>query len=142
MIFYIFYDEHLIVSIEEFTDMTKKSEEFFRKMLEYLPSTYSKYRESIDYYGEVLETVIIEDFFMPEIIKLLTEENNVKLLKSIFDYFEEVSNCDDRTLVNNFSVTVLEILGNDKKILGIAQKYMGPKTTELQIEADRGLGRI
>ena len=142
MIFYIFYDEHLIVSIEEFTDMTKKSEEFFRKMLEYLPSTYSKYRESIDYYGEVLETVIIEDFFMPEIIKLLTEENNVKLLKSIFDYFEEVSNCDDRTLVNNFSVTVLEILGNDKKILGIAQKYMGPKTTELQIEADRDLGRI
>lgn len=122
--------------------MTKKTEEFFRKMLEYLPSTYSKYRESIEYYGEVFETVIIEDLFMPEIIKLLTEEKDVKLLKSIFDYFEEVSDCNDRTLVNNFSVTVLEILGNDKKVLCIAKRYMGPKTTELQIEADRDLGRL
>lgn len=122
--------------------MRKKSEEFFRVMLDFLPSASSKYRKSIEDNGEVLETVIIEDIFMPDIIKLLSEDKNTKLLERIFDYFEEVSNCEDNHLINIFSVTVLEILGNDKKILGIAQKYMGPITIQLQIEADRDLGRI
>ncbi|NRF95968.1 resolvase [Paenibacillus frigoriresistens] len=121
--------------------MSKKSEEFFRIMLEFLPSTGNGYEKSIESYGEVLETVIIENIFMPEIIKLLSENRNIKLLESIFDYFEEVSNCKDMHLINVFSVTVLESLGNDKTILGVAQEYMGPKTMQLQLEADRALGR-
>jgi len=110
-------------------------------MLEFLPSTGNGYEKSIERYGEVLETVIIEDIFMPEIIKLLSENRNSKLLESIFNYFEEVSDCKDDYLINIFSVTVLESLGNDKTILGVAQEYMGPKTMQLQLEADRGLGR-
>jgi hypothetical protein len=122
--------------------MSIKSEEFFRRMLHFLPSTEAAYKESIATYGEVLETIIVEGIFMPEIIKLLREERNINLLESIFKYFEEVSNDEDAHLMNLFSVTVLEILGNDKSILGTARKYMGSKTIELQIEADRGLGRI
>ncbi|HBV68409.1 MAG TPA: resolvase [Clostridiales bacterium] len=122
--------------------MSEKSEEFFRVMLNFLPSSKSEYRKSIEYNGEILETVIIEDVFMPEIIKLLSEDTNIKLLKHIFDYFEEVSNYEDDYLLNIFSITVLEMLGNDKTILGIAQKYMGPKTMQLQVKADRDLGRI
>lgn len=121
--------------------MNKKSEEFLRIMLDFLPSTDDAYRKSIADNGEVLETVIIESVFMPEIIKLLSEERNINLLESIFKYFEEVSNDEDAHLMNVFSVTVLEILGNDSSILGTAQKYMGSKTIELQIEADRDLGR-
>ncbi|WP_379143211.1 resolvase [Paenibacillus sp. sgz500992] len=121
--------------------MNKKTEEFLRKMLDFLPSTDDAYRKSIAFHGEVLETVIIEDIFMPEIIKLLSGERNINLLESIFNYFEEVSNCEDTQLKNVFSVTVLEILGNDRSILGTAQKYMGTKTIQLQIEADRALGR-
>ena len=45
-------------------------------------------------------------------------------------------------MLNIFSVTVLEILGNDIGILKKAKKFMGPRTTELQIEADRDLGRV
>ena len=122
--------------------MSKQSEEFFRIMLEFLPSTSNKYRESIENYGEILETVIIEDIFMPCIIKLLSENKNIKLLERIFKYFEEVSNCEDEHLLNIFSTTVLEVLGNDRAILKIAQEFMGPKTIQLQIEADRSLGRI
>ncbi|MGO4543013.1 DUF7674 family protein [Paenibacillus sp. 2TAB19] len=122
--------------------MSNKSEEFFKVMLEFLPSTSKEYIKSIEYYGEVLETVIIENILMPYIIMLLKENRNTKLLESIFDYFEEVSNCKDDHLINVFSSTVLEILGNDKTILGVARKYMGPKTIKLQKEADRGLGRI
>lgn len=122
--------------------MSKNSEVFFRIMLDFLPSAKDEYRESIDYYGEVLETVVIENIFMPKILKLLSEERNVNLLESIFQYFEEVSNDTDVHLKSIFSATVLEILGNDRSVLETAQKYMGYKTIQLQIEADRALGRI
>jgi len=122
--------------------MSKRSEEFFGVMLDFLPSVISEYRKSIEDNGEALETVIIEDIFMPEIIRLLREDKNIKLLKDIFNYFEEISECEDNHLTNILSITVLEILGNDKTILHVAQKYMGPKIIQLQSEADRGLGRI
>ncbi|WP_405159096.1 resolvase [Paenibacillus sp. FSL H8-0283] len=131
------------VYTEEWGFMIKKSEEFLKMMLNFFPSTSTDYKKSIENHGMVLETVIIEGIFMPEIIKLLSENRNNKLLESIFDYFEEVSNCKDDYLIDSiFSVTVLEILGNDEKILRAAQEYMGPKTMQLQLEADRGLGRI
>jgi len=114
--------------------MSKESEQFFKKMLFFLPSTLSDYEESVSHYGEVLETVIIEDIFMPEIIKLLKTEKNIELLKSIFEYFEGVSNSTDGQLVDNFSVTVLEILGSYEELLSIAKKYMEPKTMQLLIE--------
>ncbi|WP_336770842.1 SUKH-3 domain-containing protein [Paenibacillus sp. MMO-58] len=72
--------------------MSIKSEEFLINMLEFLPSTGNGYEKSIERYGEVLETVIIEDFFLPDIIKLLSENRNIKLLESIFDVHERVIN--------------------------------------------------
>jgi F0F1-type ATP synthase delta subunit len=122
--------------------MSKGTEKFFEVMLDFLPSLNSEYRESIEDNGEVLETIIIEDIFMPEIIRLLREDKNIKLLKDIFNYFEEISECEDNHLTNILSITVLEILGNDKTVLSVAQKYMGPKIIQLQSEADIGLGRI
>ena len=38
--------------------MSEQSEEFFRVMLDFLPSSKGEYRKSIEYNGEVLETVI------------------------------------------------------------------------------------
>ncbi|MEL7607691.1 MAG: resolvase [Sedimentibacter saalensis] len=122
--------------------MSEKSEKFLRVMLDFIPSLESEYRNSIENNGELLETVIIEDVLMPEILKLLSEDSNVELLSHIFDYFEEVCNSEDNYLLNIFSVTVLEILGNDRAILEVAQKYMGPKTKQLQVQADVDLGRI
>lgn len=119
--------------------MSKESKEFFSKMLELLPSTYHSYEESVNRFGEVLETVIIEDILMPEIMKLLRGNENIKLIKEIFEYFEEISNCGDDHLINIFSITVLEILGDDRDILDIAEKYIGPKTKKLLIEAIRGI---
>jgi len=131
----------LICSNKGGFDMSEKSEEFLKVMLDFIPILKSEYRKSIEDNGEILDTVIIEDIFMPEIIKLLSEETNINLIKRVFDYFEEVSNSEDSYLQNIFSVTVLEILGNDRTILGIAKKYMGPKTTQLQVQADIDLGR-
>lgn len=110
-------------------------------MQEFISSTREAYVECVKKYGEVLETVVIEDIFMPKILSLLVENKDLALLESIFKYFEEVAHSDDQHLVNVFSTTVSEILGNDKEILETAKKYMGPKTIQLQIKADSELGR-
>ena len=121
--------------------MSEKTEIFFEKMQEFLPSAKEAYSESIKEYGEVLETVVIEDIFMPPILKLLSENKEQQLLEDIFKYFEEIVNSDDIHLINILVITVLEILGNDKLTLENAKQYMGTKTTVLQTKADEELGR-
>ena len=44
--------------------MSKNVREFFEKMQEFFPSTKNAYIESVKEYGEVLETVVIEDIFL------------------------------------------------------------------------------
>lgn len=122
--------------------MSERTAEFFVKMQEFLPSTKEAYIESIKEYGEVLETVVIEDIFIPLILNLLSENREQQLLENIFKYFEEIVNSDDLHLINVLSITVLEMLGNDKAILETAKQYMGTKTIVLQIKADEELGRI
>lgn len=122
-------------------DLRKDLDEFFKVMLEFFPSKSDEYRRIIENYDEILATVIIEDVFMPEIIKLLEKNQNKILLQNIFRYFEKISCGEEQDLINIFSITVLETLGNDRKILEVAKKYMGAKTAQLQSEADRELGR-
>lgn len=122
--------------------MSKKSEEFIENMLSFLPSARDEYFKSVERYGEVLESIIIEDIFMPKVIELLYANNDFILLNRIFNYFEDVANCGEEYLINLFTVAVLEVLGNDKSILDTAIKYMGPKTKQLQLKADTDLGRI
>lgn len=121
--------------------MSKRTIEFFEKMQEFLPSTKEEYVESVKEHGEVLETVVIEDIFMHPILTLLSENKNPQLLERIFEYFEEIANSEEAHLINILSITVLEILGNDKTILETAKQYMGIKTAILQKRADEGLRR-
>ncbi|MCM1500430.1 MAG: resolvase [Clostridium sp.] len=118
-----------------------RTAEFFEKLQEFFPSTKEAYIESVKEYGDVLETVVIEDIFMPPILKLLSENRERQLLESVFGYIEEILNSNDSHLTDVLSVTVLEILGNDKLILETARQYMGPKTIALQGKADEDLGR-
>lgn len=121
--------------------MTQVMKEFFEKMLALFPEARDQYEKMKAEYGEILETVILEDAFFPCILEMLQNEDDVSRIHQVFDFFEEVSHSDDRHLINVFSITILECLGNDKNALRIARKYMGTKTYLLQIEADRGLGR-
>ena len=126
--------------------MSKNVRKFFEKMQEFFPSTKNAYIESVEEYGEeygeVLETVVIEDIFMPELLTLLAKNEDAELLSNMFNYFEEIINKNDSHLINIFSVTVLEILGNDKAILKVAKQYMGEKTALLQMKVDKELGRL
>lgn len=122
--------------------MSMSSKTFFAKMLGLLPTTQKEYNDSIEKYGHLLETVVIEDVFMPQIITLLSKNEEKELLEEMFSFFEEVSMDADDDLRNTFLVTVMEVLGNDKVILQVARSYMSKKTYTLQIEADKGLGRL
>ena len=103
-------------------------DDFLKQMTIYFPTIKKDLDEHIQEFGERLDTIVIEDIIMPEIIELLEKDADTKKLKVIFDYFEDVCINSDDYLNNVFSITALEILGNDKNILEKAKKYMGPIT--------------
>jgi hypothetical protein len=76
------------------------------------------------------------------ISETIKKDENIEFIKRLFELFEKTSNSCDQHLIDVFSTTILESLGNDADILRKARKYMGHATYELQLEADRRLGRI
>ena len=114
--------------------MSKKSEEFLQKMLEFLPESFDAYEESVSYFGEVLDVIIMEDIIMVEMFKLLRSKKDNKLVEDIFQYLEKACNYEDIDLHNLISVTVLEKLWEKQEISELSQKYMGPKTKQLFAE--------
>ena len=76
-------------------------------MQEFFPSTKNAYIESVEEYGEVLETVVIEDIFMPELLTLLAKNEDAELLSNMFNYFEEIINNPKRLeLLNEVDVLI------------------------------------
>lgn len=116
-------------------------ETFLEKMIDFFPEIRKKMEEHTFEYGERLDTIVIEEIIMPKVIELLKKNSDEKKLMEIFEYFEDVCINSDDYLNNVFSITVLEILGNEKYILENAKKYMGPVTIKLQREADIAIGR-
>lgn len=121
--------------------MNNTTEQFMEKIQEFFPMTRERYNKCVEEHGEILETVVIEDIFMPEIIRLLSAGEYSNLLEEIFEYIEEIINDKNTHLIDILSVTMFEMLGNDRNILKSAQQYMGTKSMMLQIEADKELGR-
>ena len=129
------------MSIEKENIMTISMADFIKRMKLFFPDIEDDIANSdFDSY-DGLETILIEDIIMPKVIKLLKENDDRAKLEELFSYFENVVLNADEILLNIFSITVLEILGNEKIILDIAKNYMGPETTLKQREADESLGR-
>ena len=87
------------------TIMIETVENFFDKLLLFFPRREKEFKEKIRDYYDGIETVIIEDIFMPDLVELLEKKDNEELLKKIFNYFEIVSNNADEKLQNIFSIT-------------------------------------
>ena len=116
-------------------------EDFINRMIIFFPNIKKNISKHNKEYGEILNTIVIEEIIMPEVIELLKKDEDKEKLKEIFEYFEEICLYSDEYMNNIFSITVLEILGNEKSVLETAKKYMGPVTTKLQREADIAIGR-
>lgn len=121
--------------------MSMKTDCLFQELLRLFPQTTSQYEEMKTQYGRVLETVAIEDIFMPYIIDLIESNQNLALIHDMFDLFERVCIYGDQHLMDVFSTTILECIGNNQDILCKVRNYMGPTTKLLQIESDKRIGR-
>ena len=114
---------------------------FFEQMVQFFPQVEDEYRTKRAGSLNGMDTIMVEEVFMPHVIDILEKDDDRELLRRIFDYFELVATEADKYLLNVFTVTVLEILGNDRGILAIAGQYMGTVTAKLQKKADKALGR-
>lgn len=121
--------------------MSMNTDCFFQELLKLFPHTSSQYEEMQTQYGRILETVAIEDIFMPCIIDMIEKNRNSNLIRDMFDLFEKVCRYGDQHLMDVFTTTILECIGNDQDILCKARNYMGSTTKLLQIEADKRIGR-
>ncbi len=116
-------------------------EDFYDKIIYFFPSVAEEMKVHLLEYGERLDTIVFEDIIMPKVLDLLKRRIDEIKLKDVFNYFEEVCINSDDYLNNVFSITILEILGNEKDVLEKAKSYMGPVTTKMQREADLAIGR-
>lgn len=117
------------------------NKQFFKKMVEFFPDSEVDYNNIMEEYGELLETIAIDDVLMPRLIQLLMENQEVDKLKVFFNYIEQVVNTDSH-LKDILSITMMEKLGDNDEVLANAKKYFGPASKKLQIEADRVIGRV
>jgi len=113
--------------IEEFSDIKQayiEQEEWYKKDLSTLPH------------------IIFGDLFNPWLISLLkNERGNKDELQHAFAYLEKLANDEDADVQNVIQVTVMEQLGDDKKILRKSYKYMGKRTRQLSDLAEKMIGR-
>lgn len=115
---------------------------FINQMIIFFPEIKEEIDERMNETFGGIDTIVIEEIIMPQVIKLIKKNIDVSKLIKIFAYFEKVCVNLDEYLLNVFSITVLEILGNELEVLAIAKEYMGQVTKKLQMEADIDLGRM
>jgi len=115
------------------------------KNLAYLfVNQFEEYRivlhEHIEFNGEILNHVFFGEC-NEHFIKLIDEDQNVALIQELFDFFELMAIDGDTDVRDLLSVTILARLGDSKKILNSANKYMRFHTKEASNEYEKALGR-
>ncbi|MFC4322005.1 DUF7674 family protein [Litchfieldia salsa] len=69
------------------------------------------------------------------------EEEDPKKLKRLFAFFESMVTNGDEYVAELLSVTILARIGDDKKVLTTAYKYMGKETRKSSDEIEKFWGR-
>ena len=112
-------------------------------MIKIFPNISNKVNERMKDNFEGLDTIVIEEIIMPEVIELLKKDEDKEKLKEIFEYFEEICLYSDEYMNNVFSITVLEILGNEKMTGGefktMPEEIDIVRANEAKIRAERRL---
>jgi hypothetical protein len=91
------------------------------------------------------EIPLVHIFFIyvlnPYLEKEFKNTENPVLLEKIFRFLEKMAISDDEGVQEVLGVTILERLGDDKKILEMAREKMGPNTLKMSHEIEKGWGR-
>jgi len=108
--------------LDEFKDMKSVLQEHIEFNEELLPHVF---------FGEC--TGIFIDYI---------NEDNSQVLQKLFRVFEIMATQGNDDVVNILCVTILERLGDDRKVLNTSRKYMGKETRKLSDETEKGWGRL
>ncbi|MBD7944817.1 hypothetical protein H9650_11890 [Psychrobacillus sp. Sa2BUA9] len=102
---------------------------------------YKRYlQEHIEFNGEILNHVFFgecSNYFN----ELIGKEKDIPKIKELFDYLELMATSGDDEVKELLSVTILAQLGDSKKLLKKAYKYMGSETRKASNEIERYWGR-
>lgn len=110
-------------------------------MLMAIPEVRPVFEKELEWWSEVLPHIVFGDVLNPYLLELLKSDKEIDALKRIFDFFEQMANCNDEKVQNVLAVTVLERLGDEKTILNTATKYMGKQTKVISNDVEKALGR-
>ena len=75
------------------------------------------------------------------VLELISSWKNKELINRLFSFYEIMANSEDEDVVGVLYATILERLGDDKKILKRARSLMGEKSLALSHEVEKFWGR-
>lgn len=85
------------------------------------------------FFGDILNPFLVNE--------ALIKTDDTALIKRLFQFMEKMSVSKDVKVQEVLGVTILEGLGDDRKILKKARKFMRPETLKMSHEIEKGLGR-
>jgi hypothetical protein len=85
------------------------------------------------FFGDILNPFLTD--------KALIKMDDLRLLKRIFGFMEIMAKSEDEDVKGVLTATILERLGDDKKILKNARSLMGGETLKLSHAVEKGWGR-
>ncbi|MGE6259269.1 DUF7674 family protein [Heyndrickxia sporothermodurans] len=116
----------------------------YNDLAEHFTENFKEYKpllqEHTDFNGEVLNHVFFgecNDYFA----ELIGKEKDKAKIKTLFDFFERMATQGDDEVKELLRVTILARLGDSKKLLQTAYKYMGDETKKASDETEKFWGR-
>ena len=103
--------------------MNINKDNIIEKLLENLHELKIEYKKELEWWNGHIPGlhIIFGNIFNPYLINLLRSNENDNKLIIIFNFLEELANSNDPEIKNVLTVTILEQLGDDPKILQTAQ---------------------
>jgi hypothetical protein len=96
-------------------------------------------QEHIEFNEELLPHVFFAD--CNNVFINLIKENNPQVLNKLFNFFERMAADGNNDVKEILTVSILEVLGDDRHVLNIAHKYMGVETRKASDEIEKYWGR-
>nr|WP_106779132.1 hypothetical protein [Lysinibacillus timonensis] len=116
----------------------------YNDLAKHFTETFTEFKpllqQHLAYNGEVLNHVFFgecNEYF----IDLISKEKDINKIKSLFEFFERMAIKGDNDVKELLSVTILARLGDSKKLLQIAYKYMGAETMKASDQVEKFWGR-
>lgn len=117
-----------------------KYDSVVNEFLNAFPEYKSAYNEHIEYNNELLPHVFFGETINEDLPVLLEKHSDTGKLKNVFNFMERMAEGDVH-VQELLSMTILERLGDNPKLLEVASVYMGDKTKIALVEIEKFWGR-